>query len=206
MEATHDACPWSQPDAATWLSGNEALRRFTRLFRKTLDNDPRQFPLQMRAAAAMLLALFGEEPKAVSGAGGAYLTPGVEDEFRLDMEFATGARAHVFASWMHPMKEHRLVVVGSDAMVVFEDSAPEGEKLRLYRHTFDMTREPPEPKKAEPTPLPYLKDEPLRRECQHFLDCVATGGRPRTDGAEGLRVLRVLTHLTPTAATRAAVA
>lgn len=57
MEATHEACPWNQPDAATWLSGNEALRRFVRLIRKTLDNDPRQFPLQMRAAAAMVILL-----------------------------------------------------------------------------------------------------------------------------------------------------
>lgn len=50
-------CPWNQPDAATWLSGNEALRRLTRLVVRTLDNDPRQFPIQIRAAAALVILL-----------------------------------------------------------------------------------------------------------------------------------------------------
>lgn len=144
---------------------------------------------------SMLLALFDAEPVRVSGAGGAFLTPGVEDEYRLDMTFADGARAHVFASWMHPFKEHRLVVTGDKAMAVFEDSAKEGDKLRLYRHSFDRTRTPPEPTKAEMEPIPFPKDEPLLQECAHFLDCIATGAAPRTDGAEGLRVLRVLTQV-----------
>jgi len=144
---------------------------------------------------SMLLALFDAEPVRVSGAGGAFLTPGVEDEYRLDMRFANGARAHVFSSWMHPFKEHRLVVAGDKAMAVFEDSAKEGEKLRLYRHSFDKTRRPPEPAKAELEPIPFPKDEPLQQECAHFLECIATGKRPRTDGAEGLRVLRVLTQV-----------
>lgn len=144
---------------------------------------------------SMLLALFDAEPVKVSGAGGAFLTPGVEDEYRLDMAFANGARAHVFASWMHPFKEHRLVVAGDKAMAVFEDSAKEGEKLRLYRHGFDMNKRPPEPAKAEMEPIPFPKDEPLQQECAHFLDCIAAGKRPRTDGTEGLRVLRVLTQV-----------
>lgn len=144
---------------------------------------------------SMLLALFDAEPVRVAGAGGAFLTAGVEDEYRLDMAFASGARAHVFASWMHPFKEHRLVVAGDKAMAVFEDSAREGEKLRLYRHRFDMTKRPPEPAKADVELLSFPKDEPLQQECAHFLDCIATGKTPRTDGAEGLRVLRVLTQV-----------
>jgi UDP-2-acetamido-3-amino-2,3-dideoxy-glucuronate N-acetyltransferase len=144
---------------------------------------------------SMLLALFDAEPTRVSGAGGAFLTAGIEDEYRLDMAFANGARAHVFASWMHPFKEHRLVVTGDRAMAVFEDSAKPGEKLRLYRHSFDMNKTPPEPVKADMDPVAYPDDEPLLQECAHFLDCIASGARPRTDGAEGLRVLRVLTQV-----------
>jgi hypothetical protein len=52
--------PWFQPDAVTWASGNEAMRRFTRLILKTLENDPRQFPIQMRAAASMVIMLCRE--------------------------------------------------------------------------------------------------------------------------------------------------
>ena len=144
---------------------------------------------------SMLLALFGTEPVAVSGGGGAFLTPGIEDEYRLDMTFPGGGRGHVFASWLHPFKEHRLVVVGETGMAVFEDSAAGPEKLRLYRHRIDMTRRPPEPAKAEAELLPFPADEPLRSECAHFLDCMATGATPRTDAQEGLRVLRVLTRV-----------
>ena len=141
---------------------------------------------------SMLLALFGEEPTSVKGAGGAYVTPGIEDEYRLDMTFAGGGRAHVFASWLHPFKEHRLVVVGEKAMAVFEDSAtkPE-EKLRLYRHTVDASGRAPEPKKADAEPMPYPADEPLRAECRHFLEACA-GATVRTDADEALAVLRVL--------------
>ncbi len=141
---------------------------------------------------SMLLALFGEEPETVTGRGGAYVTPGIEDECRLDLTFAGGKRAHVFASWLHPFKEHRLVVVGEKAMAVFEDSAQGAEKLRLYKHTIDASGHTPVPTKADAEPIPYGTDEPLRSECAHFLDCCATGATPRTDADEALRVLKVL--------------
>ncbi|HWA23113.1 MAG TPA: Gfo/Idh/MocA family oxidoreductase [Caulobacterales bacterium] len=144
---------------------------------------------------SMLLALFGAEPAKVTGSGGAYLTPGIEDEYRLDMHFADGRHAHVFASWLHPFKEHRLVVIGEKAMAVFEDSAPAEQKLRLYRHQIDASARPPLPKAATVEPVPYPAAEPLKEECAHFIECVRTGATPRTDGAEGLRVLRVLTQV-----------
>jgi len=53
----HKNCPWNQPDASTWLSGNDSIRRVARLVEKTLDNDPRQFPIQMRAATTMVILL-----------------------------------------------------------------------------------------------------------------------------------------------------
>lgn len=141
---------------------------------------------------SMLLALFGEEPASVRGAGGAYVTQGIEDEFRLDMTFADGRRAHVFASWLHPFKEHRLVVVGETAMAVFEDSAAGPDKLRLYRHTIDTSGRAPDPKKADAEPIPYPSHEPLKNECEHFLSCCAGGTRPRTDAVEAIAVLKIL--------------
>lgn len=143
---------------------------------------------------SMLLSIFGEAPEFVSGGGSAHVTSGVEDEYRVDMTFSGGRRAHVFASWMHPFKEQRLVVVGSKGMAVFEDSlqAPE-DKLRLYRHEIDTSGLMPEPKKANAEPISYNTTlEPLKAECQHFLDCIATGATPLTDADEALRVLDVL--------------
>ncbi len=141
---------------------------------------------------SMILALFGEEPVKVTAMGGSYVTPKVEDECRLDMTFKSGGRAHVFASWLHPFKEHRLVVVGESAMAVFEDSLPGKDKLRLFRHQIVTSGRTPEPKKGEAEFIPYPISEPLRNECQHFVDCCDGKTSPRTDANEAIAVLRTL--------------
>jgi predicted dehydrogenase len=145
---------------------------------------------------SMLLALFGETPNKVVLSGGDFVTPGVEDEARIDMDFASGKRAHVFTSWLHPFKEQKLVVVGELGMAVFEDSAVGTDKLRLYRHTIDTSQREPLPIKADVEAIPFEAGEPLRRECEHFLACCATNSEPRTGAAEALGVLAVLTGQT----------
>lgn len=142
---------------------------------------------------SMLLALFDEAPIEVRGGGLDFITPGVADESRIDMVFPSGGRAHVFASWLHPFKEQRLVVVGEKAMAVFEDSQPDWDKkLVLYKHSIDMSGRVPAPVKAEAEYIQVPHGEPLKSECQHFLDCIAEGTTPFTDAEEALRVLRVL--------------
>ncbi|MHB2266566.1 Gfo/Idh/MocA family protein [Aliihoeflea sp. PC F10.4] len=142
---------------------------------------------------SMLLGLIPEEPVAVSAQGHVAYTPGVADFATAQMKFAGGASAHVQVSWMHPFKEQRLVVIGDKGMAVFEDSAPAWEdKLIAYDHKIDSSGPVPVPTKAEGRRIEVTKSEPLKDECRHFLDCIASGARPRTDGREGLRVLRVL--------------
>lgn len=141
---------------------------------------------------SMLLALVGEEPHEVTATGGNFLSPHIADVTTTHLAFPSGPRAHVFVSWLHPFKEQRLVVVGSDAMAVFDDTKDWAEKLVVFDHGVNWTDGIPTADRAEPTPVPLPPTEPLRLECQHFLDCVATGSTPRTDGVEGLRVLRVL--------------
>jgi predicted dehydrogenase len=141
---------------------------------------------------SMLLALMDEKPSAVRISGGAFVTKGIEDESRIDMDFKSGRRAHVFTSWLHPFKEQKLVVVGSTGMAVFEDSQPGAEKLRVYRHSIDVSGREPVPVKAESEPLPYGDGEPLRQECAHFVECCKTGQNPRTDADEALSVLAVM--------------
>jgi UDP-2-acetamido-3-amino-2,3-dideoxy-glucuronate N-acetyltransferase len=143
---------------------------------------------------SMILSLFGETPATVQGRGTGWVTPGVEDECRVDMTFEGGGRAHVFASWLHPFKEHRLVAVGSEAMMVFEDSHPDpAQKLRLYRHRIDKPDgADPVAVKSEPEAVPYPSLEPLNEECNHFLACIEGRHTPRTDGVEALGVLDAL--------------
>ncbi|MBX3284084.1 MAG: Gfo/Idh/MocA family oxidoreductase [Actinobacteria bacterium] len=141
---------------------------------------------------SMLLALVGEEPHEVTATGGSFLSPHIADVTTTHLAFPSGPQAHVFVSWLHPFKEQRLVVVGADAMAVFDDTKDWDEKLVVFDHGVSWTGGVPTADRADPTPVPLPPTEPLRLECQHFLDCVATGSAPRTDGVEGLRVLRVL--------------
>jgi len=143
---------------------------------------------------SMVLALVGcEEPTLVTAQGASFVTAGVADWSTVQLRFASGVHAHVQTSWLHPFKEQRLTVIGSEAMAVFEDSKQDwDQRLTIYRHTIDVTKFGPVPTAASPEYIKVEKREPLRDECAHFVDCIANGHSPRTDGYEGIRVLRVL--------------
>lgn len=140
---------------------------------------------------AVLLLLVGELPIQVAATGGSCLQPGAADATLTELLFECGLRARVFVSWLHPFKEQRLVVTGTRRVAVFDDLLPDS-KLVLFDR--DAARAPGEPvaRRAEGTPVGYDATEPLRTELQHFVDCVVSRARPRTDGLNGLRVLSVL--------------
>ena len=139
---------------------------------------------------SVLLALLNEMPVRVHSDGGSWLNSGVSDVTLSHFEFPSGVQAHIFVSWLNPFKEQRLVVVGSEKMAVFDDAGD--HKLLLYPHKIQWLNRIPTAVKA-PAEIIELEDgEPLRAECQHFLDCIRARTSPVTDGAEGLRVLRVL--------------
>jgi len=138
---------------------------------------------------SVMLALLDESPVRVSATGGAYLSS-LYDVTMSQLEFASGVQAHIFVSWLHPVKEQRLVVVGSEQMAVFDDAAE--DKLVLYAHRVEWKHRVPTAVKAEGQRVEIDAAEPLRQECEHFLRAVQTRTRPVTDGAEGLRVLKIL--------------
>lgn len=139
---------------------------------------------------SVVLALLNEQPTSVTSHGEAFLNRDVYDVTLSEFHFASGVRAHIFVSWLHPVKEQRLVIIGSDKMAVFDDTAE--NKLMLYPHRVEWKQRVPTAVKAQGEPVRLEAVEPLREECLHFLDCVAARKRPLTDGEEGLRVLRVL--------------
>ena len=140
----------------------------------------------------VLLTLLGELPVEVACQGGNYLSRQVADVTMTTMTFASGVRGHIFVSWLHPFKEQKLVVVGTTKMVVFDDTLPADSKLQLYPHRVDWIERVPVAVKAEVERVPLDDIEPLGEECRHFIDCVVTRRRPRTDGRNGVTVLRVL--------------
>src|SRR5437773_6135258 len=139
---------------------------------------------------SVMLSLLNEVPSRVSCQGGAYLNRQVFDVTLSQFDFPSGVQAHIFVSWLHPVKEQRLVVVGSEKMAVFDDTAE--DKLVLYPHKVKWQNRVPTAVKANGEIVKLENREPLRAECQHFLDCVESRTFPVSDGAEGLRVLRVL--------------
>jgi UDP-2-acetamido-3-amino-2,3-dideoxy-glucuronate N-acetyltransferase len=143
---------------------------------------------------SMILSLTGTMPSRVAATGGYHLRDDVADTATMQLWFPGGEQAQIAASWLHPYKEHRLAVIGSEGMAVFDDGEPWERKLTLYPHRVAWNGDEPVLNKGEGVPVPLDPAEPLKAECAHFLDCVRSGARPATDAEESLRVMDVLTR------------
>jgi len=148
---------------------------------------------------SMILYLLNKEPNKVTASGQCYLQKkkGVEDVVFLTLHFDDGIMAHIHVSWLDPHKERRLTIVGNKKMAVFDDMQS-AEKIWIYDKGVET-------KLDYNTYGEYLSlrfgdvlipkidsAEPLRSECQHFLECVKNRITPRSDGKDGLSVLKVL--------------
>ena len=141
---------------------------------------------------AIILRLIGQAPVEVSASGGSYLTNGIADTTLSSLRFANESRAHIFVSWLHPFKEQRLVVVGDKKMAIFNDVASFGEKLQLYPQKVEFDGPMPILKKEDAEFVEHQNTEPLREECNHFLDCIQSRNQPLTNAQSGIDVLQVL--------------
>ncbi len=142
---------------------------------------------------ALLLRLLEEMPEEIACHGEAFLNHEIADVTLTTLRFPSKVQAHIFVSWLHPFKEHRFVVVGDRQMVVFDDTRSWTEKLVLYPHRIDWVGgKVPVAHSAEGIPVALEEKEPLKAECEHFLECVVSRKQPLTDGESGLQVLRIL--------------
>ena len=147
---------------------------------------------------SVALYLFGQTPKTASACGQCYVQEGtgIEDVVFANFTFPDGRMCNVHISWLDPHKVRRITVVGSKKMAVFDDMES-AEKLRIYDKGVDV---PDFVSYGESLTLRYgdirIPDlpmgEPLRLECQHFVDCIEQGTRPLTDGPSGLAVVQAL--------------
>jgi UDP-2-acetamido-3-amino-2,3-dideoxy-glucuronate N-acetyltransferase len=140
---------------------------------------------------SVILQLLDETPVSTSAQGGSYLSPTIVDTTLSTLEFASGVKAHIFVSWLHPFKEQKLCVIGSEKTAVFDDLEPEN-KLVVYAHRINWVERKPVAERAAGQAIAISKQEPLRTECQHFLECMSNRSRPKTNGRSALRVLEVL--------------
>jgi UDP-2-acetamido-3-amino-2,3-dideoxy-glucuronate N-acetyltransferase len=140
---------------------------------------------------SVILLLTGAMPVWASTSGESYLQHDVADVTMTSLAFPGKARAHIFVSWLHPFKEQKLVVIGSRKMAVFDDVVKEG-KLKIFDKGIEWKNGQPVTRQTAESTLFFPETEPLREELAHFVDCVRSRKKPRTDGENGLRVLRVL--------------
>jgi len=143
--------------------------------------------------SVVLLLLSGKMPQKISAHGGYYLHQDIADVTLTTMDFKDEVRAHIFVSWLHPYKEQKLVVVGSKKMAAFDDTNPK-DKLLLYGHEIEWIEGKPVPHRKEAEVIEVSSEEPLKIECQDFLECIENRRKPLVDGHKGVQVLKVLTY------------
>ncbi|MCC5976931.1 MAG: Gfo/Idh/MocA family oxidoreductase [Salinarimonas sp.] len=141
---------------------------------------------------SMTLGLVGAAPDHVDAHGEGHLRDEIADAVTLRLGFAGGEKALIHVSWLHPYKEHRLSVIGSAGMAVFDDTLPWDRKLQLYPHQISLDSGNPQVVRAEPVAVKIEQNEPLLAECAHFLDCIRDGSEPITGPTEALAVMDVL--------------
>ncbi len=144
-----------------------------------------------------ILFLLGKEPVNVAARGQSYLQRNIEDVVFLSMYFADKTMAHIHVSWLDPHKVRKMTIVGNRKMAVFDDLEA-SDKLTIYdkgaefSSNYDTFAEYIGLRFGDIT-IPYIKvGEPLRHECSHFLECVRERKTPRSDGQDGLRVVKIL--------------
>jgi predicted dehydrogenase len=136
-----------------------------------------------------ILGFTGELPGRVQAFGSSF--DAAEDFCTINLEFASNIKAHIFVSWLHPFKEHRLVVVGDRGMAVFDDVSTDA-KLSVYPQRVEFQGHLPVLHKDAKQIISLPQAEPLLLECQHFLHCINNRQQPITDIKNGIDVLTVL--------------
>ena len=145
---------------------------------------------------SVILYLFGMEPSRVEASGQCFLQSNIEDVAFANLHFPDGRMANVHVSWLDPHKKRTMVLVGSERMLVFDDMQPT-EKVRIfdksaYAEIGSGGMNPIHVRHGD-IRIPRLSlREPLAIETEHFVDCVLNDTRPRSDGVDGLRVVRIL--------------
>jgi predicted dehydrogenase len=147
---------------------------------------------------SIILHIMGETPLGLNSCGQAHVTSGIEDVTTMFLAFNKGRIATIHSSWLDPRKVREMTIVGTKRMIVYDDVAP-SEKIKIFDARVEVP--PHYDTFAEfqfayhygDVHVPYLKqEEPLKVECQHFVDCIREGREPITGGQQGLAAVRIL--------------
>ncbi|BDB96285.1 oxidoreductase [Candidatus Hydrogenosomobacter endosymbioticus] len=139
---------------------------------------------------SMILAICKRMPEKIFAHGVG--SRGAEGCGLICMQFPGGLSAVVNSSWIHPKKEHRLIVIGERGAIEFDDTAPWEEKLAIYRNQLHLGGQTPYIINGAKEFIECERKEPLKEECAHFIECIRNNSSALTDSEDGVRVARVL--------------
>ncbi len=147
---------------------------------------------------SIILYLMGEMPVSVNSQGMAHFRAGIEDVATTTLNFKNGLIAFIHNSWLDPNKIRKTTIVGTRKMLVYDDIENQ-EKIKIYDKGvevpsyYDSFAEFHFSYRYGDIYSPRIEEyEPLRKQCDHFLQCIQTGKVPHTDGYNGLRVVSIL--------------
>ena len=141
---------------------------------------------------SILQYLLGKKPERISVQAHAHLQPDIHDTAHLDLIYADKMAAHIHVSWLHPCKIRRITVIGDARMVVYDDTRP-AEMLKIYNKGADIHADPVVSYRFGEITIPHIDwNEPLRLECEDFVNAIRLGTQPRAHGRVGLEVVRLL--------------
>jgi len=144
---------------------------------------------------SMILALANEKPNIIKYNEKSIIKENHTDIANIFMEFPSGLKSNISVSWINPIKEAKLVIIGSSGMLIFDDTKPWEEKLSLYSYDIKRTDNLININKSSLKFVEVLEEEPLKNECKHFLELVKSDIQPLTDGYEGLEVTKILSKI-----------
>ena len=143
---------------------------------------------------SMILEIANEMPKQISCVKESKLKNGIDDIAEIFLRFSDYS-AKISVSWLNPNKEHNLIIVGDKATIIFDDTKDWSEKISIIDNRINTTGNNLEIEKGETSFIEIDEAQPLKKELEHFVDCVKTKKSPTTDCVESLRVLEVMSKL-----------
>jgi len=144
---------------------------------------------------SLIQYITGDNPESITAHGADFIQEGIEDTTLTYLKYPGGVNAHIFVSWLHPFKEQRLVVIGNEGMLVFEDSLP-SEKLKLYKKGFRNDDGVLAKFDYKYEVIDFENKMPLGEEQIHFYNAVINNTKPLTDGVHAYEVLNILVEAT----------
>jgi predicted dehydrogenase len=141
---------------------------------------------------SIIFMMLDQEPVKIHASSFKPLQDGIEDTVYADLIFGDGKSAHIHVSWLEPVKLHQTIIIGEKAMLEFNDTLSVN-KLKLHEYSYDRTT--PALNKGQVINVDYQEGQPLRLECQHFMECIKENKTPKTNGKSACRIMKTIEQI-----------